>query len=222
MNENPDRGNWQGAPQERMPVPAQREVRELWQPPPGYVQDDSGYGPQESGSFVHDLQRYFWILFRHRWIVLGTAFLFVCVGLVVTLLTTPIYQASATIQIDREPAKIVNVETVQADVGSDAAFYATQYEILKSRSLAEQIVQGFSVEELLQFTQQKALAPWKNLWNKIVGLMRPQADASAEESDSPPPVPDDVDVPGLQKAAAYKLLGGSFRSARRARRTLSG
>ncbi len=198
MNEHPERAGWSGQPQERMPALVPNNGRDLWQPPPGYPPDDLAYGQgSEAGNFVHDLQRYVWILFRHRWVVLGTALVFVCVGLLVTFLSTPIYQASATIQIDREPAKILNVDTVQADIGSDAAFFATQYEILKSRSLAEKIVSNFSIEELQKFTGQSALAPWTKLWQALRKIGSPTETTEAG---------DELDVAALQRTAAKKLL----------------
>ena len=193
MNELPERGGWTGSPQERMPAIAPQGGREVWQP--GYPIEGAGFHEEDEGSFVHDLHRYFWILFRHRWIVLGTAFVFMCIGLLVTFLSTPIYEASATLQIDREPAKILNVQEMQTDLGTDAAFYATQYEILKSRSLAEDIVSNFSVEELQKFTGNGALTPWTKLWEKLRSAF-----------SSTPATEEDVDVAALQKDAADKLL----------------
>lgn len=196
MNEQPGTNSWNGSPQGRMPiVPSNgRQELELWQA--GYPASEMDVGQSEAGNFVHDLRRYFWILFRHRWVVLGVSVAFLCVGLLVTFLSTPIYRASTTLQIDRESAKIINVDEVQADLGSDAAFYATQYEILKSRSLAEQVASEFSVEELQHFTRYNVLSPWAKLRRAVTGLARPSNEAHASE------------VEALQQAAAYKVLGG--------------
>jgi polysaccharide biosynthesis transport protein len=197
MNEHPERSGFNGSPRDRALTPVPNDPRELWKPN-GYPQEDAPYGESE-GSFFHDLLRYFWILFRHRWVVLGTAFVFLCAGLLITFLSTPVYRATATIQIDREPAKVVNLQDVQANIGDEAAFYATQYAILKSRSLADEVVTNLSVDELQQFTQQNVLTPWTRIRQAINKVLHP---ASGAEANGGP------DVNALQKSAAYKVLGG--------------
>ena len=204
MNNQPDRDGWTGAPQERMPALARAgEVAPRQAaPPPGYPGMAPGYGapPQEEHNFVHDLLRYFWILVRHRWIVGGVVVFFLCVGLLVTFLSTPVYRASTTIQIERQAARIVDVESVQADSSGwyDDQFYETQYEILKSRSLAEQVASNLSLPELEAFTGYNISSPWTKVIQAVAGIFRPGGDTPAH----------DVDVPQLQMAAAYKVMGG--------------
>jgi len=201
MNETPDPGSWSGTPQEQMPALPRHGGGALWQPQPiGHpLQEDSGYGQAEGSNFAHDLRRYFWILVRHRWVLLGVVAVFVCLGFLFTFLSTPIYSASATIQIDREPAKVLNMEEVQADLGSEVAFYATQYEILKSRSLAEKIVAKFSVNELQQFTQDDVQSPWSRLTQAFRKILHPGSEVDEQGN---------TDVAALQRDAAYRLLDG--------------
>ena len=62
-------------------------------------------------------------------------------GVIATLLITPKYEASARIEISRVEANVTAVEGVETqDQVLDAQYYETQYELLKARSLAEQIV----------------------------------------------------------------------------------
>ena len=63
------------------------------------------------------------------------------IGIVATLLMTPMYRASARIEISRVEANVTAVEGVETeDRLLDAQYYETQYELLKSRSLAEQVI----------------------------------------------------------------------------------
>lgn len=63
------------------------------------------------------------------------------IGVLATLLMTPKYQASARIEISRVEANVTAVEGVETqDQVLDAQYYETQYELLRSRSLAEQVV----------------------------------------------------------------------------------
>jgi capsular exopolysaccharide synthesis family protein len=176
MNEYPQRTGWSGSPPNRVPALAANGPRELWQPPPAYPSEDSAYGQTDAHNFVQDLRRYFWILFRHRWAVLGVTAAFLAIGALITFLSTPIYRASTTIQIDREPAKILNVEEIQTDLGSDAAFYATQYEILKSRSLADRVASDLSVEDLEAFSAHNTVSPLRKLVGAIARLISPRND----------------------------------------------
>ncbi len=86
------------------------------------------------------LVTYLRIAKRRRWLILSVVAVCLVLGLVATLLMTPLYTASATLEIQRESANIVNVEGVEPKTGSvDQEFYQTQYGLLQSRSLAERV-----------------------------------------------------------------------------------
>lgn len=100
--------------------------------PSAIVQD----GP-EAPSF---LQEYLRIALRWRWVILGTVVSCLLLGLIVTLLMTPKYTATSTIEISREADQVTNFQGVERDVSvADQEFYQTQYGLLQSRTLAERI-----------------------------------------------------------------------------------
>jgi len=80
-------------------------------------------------------------LLKHRWTILASIVACLAVGAAVTLLMRPAYTAQSTIQIDREAAKVVNVQDVTPsdDQASGEEFFQTQYGLLRSRSLAEKV-----------------------------------------------------------------------------------
>ncbi len=84
---------------------------------------------------------YYWYLFlRRKWLIAGIIVTAFVLGLIVTLLTTPLYTATARIDISREAANVTNVEGLEStDTGVDLEFYQTQYSLLKARSLAERV-----------------------------------------------------------------------------------
>jgi succinoglycan biosynthesis transport protein ExoP len=89
-----------------------------------------------------NLLEYWRILRERQWWVIGTAFAVVFLTLVFTLLATPIYRAGSTLQIERDTMKIVEFEGLQpTESPMDRDFYQTQYELLKSRSLARRVIQ---------------------------------------------------------------------------------
>jgi len=87
------------------------------------------------------LLKYWQIVIRWRFVIIGIIVVSLAAGLVATLLMTPQYSASSRIEISRDQKKITNVEGLEAaDAGRDIEFYQTQYSLLRARSLAERVV----------------------------------------------------------------------------------
>lgn len=92
--------------------------------------------------------RYLALAYRGRWLILGSLVATLVAGLVITLLTTPLYTASARLEISRVGNRIVNVQEVQPETSAiDNEFYQTQYGILESRSLADQVARNLRLAD---------------------------------------------------------------------------
>ncbi|MDR0181656.1 polysaccharide biosynthesis tyrosine autokinase [Lysobacter sp. UC] len=89
----------------------------------------------------------YWNILRRRWrLALGVALATVFAALVFTLLATPIYRAGTTLQIERDTMKVVAFEGIEpTESPLDRDFYQTQYELLKSRSLARRVIQDLKL-----------------------------------------------------------------------------
>jgi succinoglycan biosynthesis transport protein ExoP len=89
------------------------------------------------------------VLRKHRWLITGIFLLTVLTVGIWTFLQVPIYQAVATILIEPEPPKVLNIQDV-TPVGAmspyDPAFYPTQYEIIKSRAVVERAVDALNLK----------------------------------------------------------------------------
>ena len=85
-------------------LPARAEIREL-APAPIVVSPVAE--PQVALNVLH----YWNILVKWLWLIGGLAALGVAGGVATTLLTTPIYRATTTIQIDMEPAKVQAIQS---------------------------------------------------------------------------------------------------------------
>jgi polysaccharide biosynthesis transport protein len=100
----------------------------------------------EPSPRVADYRR---VLRKHRWLMTGIFLLTVLTVAIWTFLQTPIYQAVATILIEPEPPKVLNIQDVTPlGVGSswDPAFYPTQYEIIKSRAVVVRAVAALNLK----------------------------------------------------------------------------
>ena len=89
---------------------------------------------------VSAIRQYLRIAARWRYVILGIVATCILLGLVVTLLMTPKYMATATIEISREADKVTDLQSVEREASvSDQEFYQTQYGLLRSRSLSERV-----------------------------------------------------------------------------------
>ncbi|HEY0599441.1 polysaccharide biosynthesis tyrosine autokinase [Brevundimonas sp.] len=101
--------------------------------------------PQEAPAF--DLAVYWRLALKHRILILGCFLGALAIGAALTLLMTPIYTATATLQIDREAARVVTSEDVtpRESMSQGEEFFQTQYGLLRSRSLAERVVESLGL-----------------------------------------------------------------------------
>lgn len=112
-----------------------------------------------------NLRQYWAVIMRRKWTVLTFFAIVVVAGMTATYLTTPIYRASATLQIDAEEAKIVQYEQVQSanqSTGNTAEYMRTQQEVLRSRAIAERVVNELNLTEhpLFNGPQGKPASSW--------------------------------------------------------------
>ena len=86
------------------------------------------------------VRQYMRIALRWRYVIIGATAACVLLGLIVTLLMTPKFTATATVEISRESSKVTDFQGVERETSvADQEFYQTQYGLLKSRSLSERI-----------------------------------------------------------------------------------
>ena len=108
-----------------------------------------------------DLVEYWRLAVKHRILIVGTLLAALVLGAVVTMLMTPVYRASATLQIDREAARVLNVDEVQPQESlvQGEEFFQTQYGLLRSRSLAERVVDSLGLAASDTFLEQMKIDP---------------------------------------------------------------
>ncbi|MGO9474888.1 MAG: GumC family protein [Rhodomicrobium sp.] len=113
-----------------------------------------GYGspPLDQGdSLAVTLRQYLYMVLKRKWLILSLALVFTVLGGVRTLLKTPLYTAAVRIQIEREPAKIVEGGATSLAEAGSSDFLRTQYELLKSRAMAERVVSALRLGEDASF-----------------------------------------------------------------------
>ena len=123
----------------------------------------------EGRDFRAEFFKYLSLVIKHRWVVLGACGAAIAIGVALTYTSTPMYRASATIQIDQSAAKVVKIEGADSPVegGDDTRFYQTQYDLLKSSSLAQRVAANLDLANATSFLQPKSSSPWAQLWQAV-------------------------------------------------------
>lgn len=146
-----------------------------------------------------DLLAYWRILVKRRWLVLSILGGVVALALLATLMATPIYRATAVLQLEKEGQQVVQVEGVQpgGDSGWDPDFLTTQYELIRSRSLAERVANELNLTEA---ALERISAPgWTS---RMLALLRPKAKEAPTEAETK------VDAASQLRTAASVVRGG--------------
>src|SRR4029450_8744875 len=81
---------------------------------------------------------YLRVIYRRRWTALLALLVVFVYGAFSTLRTTPIYEATTQILIEKEARRATSLDSVlqQNSAYYDEDFYQTQYRVLQSRALA--------------------------------------------------------------------------------------
>ncbi len=101
--------------------------------------------PEESGLL---LSQYLWAIRRHRWRILAAIALSVLSTLIVSYRITPIFESTATLDIDRRmPTGIIGQESVQTPSNDADQFLATQAKVLQSDSVIRPVALKYHLRE---------------------------------------------------------------------------
>lgn len=100
-----------------------------------------------------DLREFGHTLVRRRRMILLVMAVTLLLALLVTLFSKPVYRATATLQIERESTKVVDIDFLgSGDIRDTRDFYQTQFELIRSRALAAQVISKLDLQEKLSST----------------------------------------------------------------------
>jgi polysaccharide biosynthesis transport protein len=127
-------------------------------------------GGNQGGDDEIDLLAYWRMLVKRRWLIAGIVAVVVAIALIRTLLTPPTFRATVVMQIDSESMQVMQVQGISPlQGGYDPDFNQTQYELLKSRSLAERVAEDLHLAQSNIFEQLKPPS-WSE---RLAGLLSP-------------------------------------------------
>lgn len=98
-----------------------------------------------------DLEQYLQILFRRKWIIASFASVLLATVALGTFTQTPVYRATALLLIEKEQQNYFGAREGALIESSQQDYYQTQYNILKSRSLAQKTVEALGLAQRPEF-----------------------------------------------------------------------
>lgn len=85
------------------------------------------------------------VLLRHRWLLLSVIAACMIVGALSAYMTTPLYRATATLELNSAPQKVVQASDQVQPMVRDNDFLALQVGLIKSRAIAERVARTLNL-----------------------------------------------------------------------------
>jgi polysaccharide biosynthesis transport protein len=126
-------------------------------------------------GFVQDARRYLAMLQKRRAIVVTCLAVSLVFAVIYNYTTRPIYQATTQILIDRATPKVLPTKDL---VDPGVQDFATEYELLRGRTLAEKTVEKLSLQKSAELATGPLMSPWERFQRKFLGKTpQPNIDA---------------------------------------------
>lgn len=96
--------------------------------------------PPQSTAGSSDLKTFLNILKRRRRVIFGCTTLFTLLWVFIIVNLTPVYTAEAIVMLNTRKSQVVDLQAVLSGLQSDEAAIRTEVEVVKSRALAQRVV----------------------------------------------------------------------------------
>lgn len=133
---------------------------------------------QASAEEVIDLRKYFTVINRAKWRIFALAVLVSALTVFIVLNMKPVYSSRATLLIEAQEAKAVKIEEVYGINSAQQEYYLTQFEILKSRTIAETVIDRLKLADHAEFAPQKN---WKSYIRDLLPFLNTDRVVESEE-----------------------------------------
>ncbi len=121
-----------------------------------------------------ELVEYWRSITKRKWAILLLGIASAVVAGAIAYALPPIYKATATIMIEPDKSKVVNIEEVYSGIGQNREHFQTQVEIIKSREVGLKTIQALKLYDEPEFDPRKAKDDWKSKARALIGLTEPE------------------------------------------------
>lgn len=98
-----------------------------------------------------DLSEWGRLLWRRKWVILGTVVALTLLALLIILELTPRYTAGTLVMIDARKEQVVDVEAVLTGLSADQSTIESEIEVIRSRGLAAKVVEELQLDRNPEF-----------------------------------------------------------------------
>lgn len=151
--------------------------------------------PTETKSSVSqetNLRDYWRVLVKHRWIVITSLLVVVTTVAIYSLTMIPVYRATTQILIEKNNPNVLSVQELVVMDPSGTDFYQTQYKILESRSIAQEVIKRLGLAQHPEFKpkekkQENFISGFIKLLNldKLLGFKDPEKKQENQQEKQP-------------------------------------
>ncbi len=110
---------------------------------------------------------------KYKWAIAGVTVAASMIATLAAFSMTPVYQATAMLELEREQAKVLSVEELYGLEGDTDIYLNTQYEVLKSRSVMEKVIKRLNLLEDPEYNSILRPKPWHAQlldWRRWLGI----------------------------------------------------
>lgn len=170
---------------------------------------------QERPASIVNLAMLRGLLFRQRIVLIGVTLTAIVIGLVSTLLTKPIYSASATVQVDPQQANIVEGQDLAPTIGGNDVdrYLNTQGAVIMSKRMAYQVADTLNLADNDELLGEAASTRPSNVSEKQWQERRREIAASILKGGVSVDVPDDVRILTISFQSENPRLAASIANA---------
>jgi succinoglycan biosynthesis transport protein ExoP len=133
-----------------------------------------------------DLRAYWLIIRRHIRAIVGLAVMASLLAILVVLSIRPVYLSSARMMVETEQSKVLLMGDAFEMQALNDKYFETQYEILKSRDLAQEVIDNLKLAENPEFAEdpeEKTTSWWKEWLASLPALFEQQDEQSSVVED---------------------------------------
>jgi len=112
-----------------------------------------------------NLAEYWRTITRHKWGIGGMIFVFTLIGALSAFSIKPTYRAAVTMLVEPEQPKIISLDPMSSTTNI-MFFYETQYDVIRSRSVAEAVIYKLKLYDNPEFTGKRSgslVFDWREL-----------------------------------------------------------
>ncbi|MDQ2901006.1 MAG: polysaccharide biosynthesis tyrosine autokinase, partial [Acidobacteriota bacterium] len=116
--------------------------------PPVQYNNNPYYAENEAEESSVHLSHYLWVIKRHGWKILAFVVVAVAAALIISSRLTPIYESTATVDVDRQmPQGIIGQDATRNTLNDADQFLATQIKLIQSDSVLRPVVEKYHLLE---------------------------------------------------------------------------